>query len=109
MELTAYLFEWSFDNHKTRQQSFEEFKDLVIRHSLFRPPHSVNIFNEDDVKNITKFWLETFDRYYDLYQHCFATELHYCIETWGSPIANEHTIKSGKVVADKSSLAGLFG
>jgi len=67
LELAAWVFESSFEGHKSRQESFEEFKEVVIRHSLFRQPYSVNIFNERDVKEITRFWLDTFDRYYEQY------------------------------------------
>lgn len=85
LELAAWVFQWSFDEHKSREESFNEFKEVVIRHSLFRPPHSVNIFNEKDVKELTKFWLDTFDRYYEQYEHCFASKLDYIIKAEVTP------------------------
>ena len=48
---------------------------MVVRHSLFRPPHSVCVFNYEELKQITEFWLTHFHRYFDEYKQCMASEL----------------------------------
>lgn len=80
----------------------------MIRHSLFRPPHSVNVFIEKDVKDITKFWLSSFDRYYAMYEHCFASKLDYIIKAEVTPETTQHQLKTGKVMADKSAILALI-
>lgn len=40
----------------------------MLRHSVLRPPHSLDIFNLDDVKKIDKFVLESYYRHYDMYK-----------------------------------------
>jgi hypothetical protein len=45
VEIAAHVFEHSFEHWLSREQSFKYFSDVVVRHSLFRPPHSVCIFN----------------------------------------------------------------
>jgi hypothetical protein len=45
VEIAAHVFEHSFEEWLSREQSFKYFSDVLVRHSLFRPPHSVCIFN----------------------------------------------------------------
>ncbi len=51
----------------SRDKSFEIFKDVVVRHSLFRPPQSINVFDLSEVKLVTNHGLNNFYRLYDLY------------------------------------------
>ena len=43
------------------------FKELLLRHSVQRPPHSLAIFNLDDVKAINDFVQDSYFRYYNMY------------------------------------------
>ena len=86
MELSAAVFEDSFRNHLSRKESFELFKEVVVRHSLFRPPYSVKVFETEEVKELSRFWLETFDRYFEEYECCFGTDLDEQVVTLALPV-----------------------
>ena len=45
VSFAANVFERSFEGWLGREQSFKYFSDVLVRHSLFRPPHSVCIFD----------------------------------------------------------------
>lgn len=62
-------------NHYNSKQSFNLFQDVIVKHSLFRPPYSVKIFETEDVRELTRFWIETFDRHFELYESCFGRDL----------------------------------
>ena len=47
--------------------SFKFFKEILIRHTLFRPPHSIKVFSLDELKSISNFFLNSFYKHYDLY------------------------------------------
>ncbi len=49
VEIAAHVFEYSFEHWLNKEQSFKHFSDVMVRHSLFRPPHSVCIFNEQEL------------------------------------------------------------
>lgn len=51
-----------------------------MRHSLFRPPHSVAIFTYDEVQVIQDFWVGSFCRFYEQYAECFMSELNEVLE-----------------------------
>ncbi len=38
------------------QKAFCLFKDCIVRHSLFRPPHCVLVFSLEEIKKITLFF-----------------------------------------------------
>ena len=67
MEIMNYLLKQLIEDKIDEDQSFNNFKELVLRHSVFRPPHSLAIFTLDDVKLIEKFGLETYYRHYEMY------------------------------------------
>ena len=46
-----------------------------MRHSLFRPPHSVGIFTYEEMKEVIQFWVEHFLRFYEEYEECFRSKL----------------------------------
>eukprot|EP01016_Furgasonia_blochmanni_P004525 TRINITY_DN11752_c0_g1_i1.p1 TRINITY_DN11752_c0_g1~~TRINITY_DN11752_c0_g1_i1.p1 ORF type:complete len:302 (-),score=41.18 TRINITY_DN11752_c0_g1_i1:39-944(-) len=47
--------------------AFDHFKETLLRHSLFRPPHSIIVFTLSDVKDITDYFMATFFKHYPLY------------------------------------------
>lgn len=47
--------------------SFEMFKELLLRHAIKRPPHSLAIFSLSDIKKIDLFALDTLYRHFDMY------------------------------------------
>ena len=52
--------------------SFERFKNLLLKHSVQRPPHSVAIFNTDDVGKITDYIANSYYRHFHLYKFIFT-------------------------------------
>ena len=54
MEIFHYLMRQILDQGDllTEDQSYENFKELVLRHAVHRPPHSLAILNLEDVKKI---------------------------------------------------------
>lgn len=55
MEITHYLMMQLLEQRLSNEQSFKNYKELLLRHSVQRPPHSLAIFNLDDVKKIDNF------------------------------------------------------
>lgn len=64
LELSSHVFLASLGQNMSREQSFKYFAEVLVRHSLFRPPHSVNVFSEEEVERFTHFWNDHFLRYY---------------------------------------------
>ena len=47
-------------------------KDFMIKHSVFRPPYSICLFNLHQVKLITEYLLETYFKHYKMYKYAFT-------------------------------------
>jgi hypothetical protein len=67
LEIQYYLLKQVIQDRLTQEQSFKNFKELLLRHSVQRPPHSLAIFNLDDVKQINECMQEGFYRFYNWY------------------------------------------
>ena len=63
-----FLFRISFTTRLSMTASFERFKDLLLKHSVHRPPRSMAIFSLADVKAVTDYALKTFFRHYSFYE-----------------------------------------
>jgi hypothetical protein len=63
--MTQLLSDITIDEEK----SFLTFKELLLRHAVQRPSHSLCIFNLDDVKAIDKHVQTTFFRFFGMYQY----------------------------------------
>jgi hypothetical protein len=109
VEITAHVFEYSFEHWLTREQSFRYFSDVLVRHSLFRPPHSVCIFNYEELNLLTSWWLAHFDRYYEEYQQCMASTLNEMLICCALPCESvtEASLSEGRVF-DKSEITKLL-
>mmetsp|Transcript_77015 Transcript_77015/g.206552 ORF Transcript_77015/g.206552 Transcript_77015/m.206552 type:complete len:301 (+) Transcript_77015:124-1026(+) len=57
----------------TVEDAFGVFKDLLLKHSVERPPWSVAIFSFSDVQVIMDHMHNTFFRHYRLYMYAFRT------------------------------------
>eukprot|EP01032_Pedospumella_encystans_P013620 gene13620-15670_t len=55
-------------------QSFQRFQDLLMRHSVERPPKSVQIFESVDVERIVDYVLNSYYRNYSLYMYVFGVQ-----------------------------------
>lgn len=50
------------------EDNFNFFKNLLVDHSIQRPPYSVQIFSLEDVKSITDYVTHTYFRHFKLYR-----------------------------------------
>ncbi|KAI5078703.1 hypothetical protein GOP47_0006374 [Adiantum capillus-veneris] len=66
----------------TLERSWERTKDLLLLHSVQRPPFSTQIFSWADLKAITSYLLNTYYRHYKLYQYSFCPTLILNLETY---------------------------
>ncbi len=53
-------------------RAFTLFKDLLLRHSVQRPPASVGLFTLEEFKAVLEWGLDTYFRLYKLYQYAFT-------------------------------------
>ena len=74
LEIFHYLLTQLLRDRLSEEKSFANFKELLLRHSVQRPPHSLAIFNLDDVKKIQTFALNTFYRHYDMYLYALTVK-----------------------------------
>lgn len=62
-----------FDNYS---QVLDFFQELMVRHSVNRPPFSVCIFSPDEVKSINDYLLSTYFKHFKLYKYAFTRRVH---------------------------------
>ena len=74
MEIMHYVMKQLIKERLSEDESFENFKQLLLRHAIQRPPHSLAIFNLQDVKAIDEFVLDTFYRHYDMYKYALTVK-----------------------------------
>jgi hypothetical protein len=65
-----------------QDKSFDYFKNLLVRHSLFRPPHNIIVFTLLEIKDITDFYLQNFFKLYNLYLKAFTSKVDIEISTF---------------------------
>ena len=58
-----------FDN---LQETFQYFKELLLRHSINRPPYSTALFTIVHVRDITEYVLNTYFKHFKLYKYAFT-------------------------------------
>ena len=74
MEIMHYVMRQLIRDRPTEDQSFQIFKELLLRHAVKRPPHSLAIFSLSDVKKIDLFVLDTFYRHFDMYSYALTVK-----------------------------------
>ena len=74
MEIMHYVMKQLVKDRLSEDDSFANFKELLLRHAIQRPPHSLAIFNLKDVKDIDEFALDTFYRHYDMYKYALTVK-----------------------------------
>ena len=72
MEIMHYMMKKLICERPEEDESFEMFKELLLRHAVNRPPHSLAIFSLSDVKKIDLFALDTFYRHFDMYKYALT-------------------------------------
>lgn len=56
-------------------ETFDYFKALLVRHSVFRPPYSTSLYSMAQVKAITEYVLSTYFKHFKLYKYCFTKKV----------------------------------
>ncbi|XP_041038088.1 coiled-coil domain-containing protein 189 [Carcharodon carcharias] len=55
-------------------ECFNYFLELVLCHSVRRPPFSIDLFNGDEVKLVTDYIVDTYFRHFKLYKYIFTRQ-----------------------------------
>ena len=58
--------------HRRCEHSFEKFKELRLKHSVWRPPRSEGVFSKEDVKKIATYVTTSYYRHFSLYRAVLA-------------------------------------
>ena len=62
-----------FDNF---QETFQYFKELLLKHSVNRPPWSTCLFSISQVKAVSEYVLTTYFKHFKLYKYAFTKRVH---------------------------------
>lgn len=74
LEIMLYLMKQLLNKRLSEQKSFALFKELLLRHSVQRPPHSLAIFNLEDVNAINDYVQDSFYRFYNMYLYSLTKD-----------------------------------
>ena len=74
LEIMLYLLKQLLADRLPEDKSFAMFKELLLRHSVQRPPHSLAIFTLDDVKVINDHVQDSFFRFYNMYLYALTKD-----------------------------------
>lgn len=83
MEIMHYVLKQLITDRLSEDESFANFKELLLRHAIQRPPHSLAIFSLADVKLISEFALDTFFRHFDMYKYALTERDMLLLQTTG--------------------------
>ena len=81
MEVMHYVMLQLVKQSLSEDDAFKMFKTLLLRHAVQRPPHSLAIFNLEDVKAIDLFAQDTFFRHYDMYKYALTYQVELSLKT----------------------------
>ncbi|GFR43137.1 hypothetical protein Agub_g4154 [Astrephomene gubernaculifera] len=59
----------------TMERSFLLFKELLLAHSVQRPPYSIGLFTFQEMQRIMDWMLDSYYRHYKLYQYCYTNRV----------------------------------
>eukprot|EP00064_Thunnus_orientalis_P001341 superscaffoldBa00000091_g1344 len=90
------------------EQCFEYCKELLLCHSVRRPPFSINLFSSEEVNCIFKYIQNSYMRHYKLYKYIFTPQvkLDLSLTYSGIPDQDDQTMKSDP--GSKSELKALI-
>ncbi|XP_071782914.1 cilia- and flagella-associated protein 119 [Centroberyx gerrardi] len=81
------------------EQCFEYCSELLLCHSVRRPPFSINLFSSEEVTHILKYIHNTYIRHYNLYKYIFTpqVQLDLSLSYSGMPEEDDPTIEDSAV------------
>ncbi|GIL64618.1 hypothetical protein Vafri_18511 [Volvox africanus] len=65
----------SIDEALTMERSFLLFKELLLMHSVQRPPYSLGLFTYAEMRKIMEWMLDSYYRHYKLYQYSYTNRI----------------------------------
>ena len=71
LDLTYETIKTTIDKRLDEEKAFSAFKEFLLRHSMFRPPHSINTFTLQEIKDIVELFQNSFFRNYGFYVKAF--------------------------------------
>ena len=63
------------DPARSRDVSYLHFQDLLMKHSVERPPINIQVFTEKDLELILKYAVDSYFRQFNLYKYIFSPRL----------------------------------
>lgn len=72
VSIVQNMHEKSMANSFSRVSSYDYLRQLVVQHSVHRPPFSAAIFDLSDVHDIEEYLLTTYYRHYKMYAFAFV-------------------------------------
>ncbi|KAK7089016.1 cilia- and flagella-associated protein 119-like isoform X2 [Littorina saxatilis] len=81
------------------EQTFRYFKELMLRHAVSRAPHSIELFNVDEVRKLTEYAINTYFRHFKMYKYAFTplVRLDLSINYFGVPIVSPEPTEAGDI------------
>ena len=58
------------------EETFQYFKELLLRHGVSRPPYSTCLFSIPQVKAVSEYVLNTYFKHFKLYKYAFTKRVH---------------------------------
>ena len=116
IEILHYLLRQilDFGEKLTEDKSYENFQELLLRHAVHRPPHSLAVLTLEEVKKVDLYVQDTFFRHFDMYKFSlvFKDELKLnTSEPFALPQVTQHLkISEGKKIksSEINELAEYF-
>lgn len=70
--IVHHVHQTSMCGRYTRAESYDLLRQLVVQHSVHRPPYSTMVFNIREVQDIDTYLMTTYYRHYKMYVFCFV-------------------------------------
>lgn len=77
LDLAHETIKTAMSNRLSEEKAFAAFKELLLRHGMFRPPHSIDTFTLQEIKEITDYFQRIFFRNYTFYVKAFQPAVDY--------------------------------
>lgn len=74
LSITKYLHEGCVEQRLSMEEAYDEFKRLLLKHCVDRPPRSIGVFTFEDSKAVIEYMHDTFFRHYKMYCYVYLTQ-----------------------------------
>ena len=80
------------------------FKELMVKHSVDRPPYSSNVFSLAQVKDITDYVLTTYFKHFKLYKFAFTKRVRLDLHFGDFPVSSDEEVQISDDLTNKGSV-----